>query len=176
MAQSSEQDLERALEAADKLAIIETVNAIGINADLGQWDRVVDQFTPEGVVLDYSSYATATAGTEAVPEPQDPRDIVAAWRTVLPGYDHTQHLIGNHQVEVNGDEATSVSTVHATHFLPNEAGEDYWIFIGDYQHHLVRTSQGWKVDRMTANLRAQLGNENLSRLATERVKQKAAGK
>lgn len=163
-------DMQRALEAADKLAVIETVNAIGINADLDRWDLVIESFSPGGVILDYSSYATASAGTEEEPQAQPREDIVAAWRTVLPGYDYTQHVMGNHQVSIDGNAATSISTVHATHILANDQGEDFWIFIGDYEHHLVRTPQGWKVDRMTANMRAELGNADLPKLATQRVK------
>jgi hypothetical protein len=153
----------------DEQAIIKTVNAIGLYADFDQWDRVAEQFADE-VILDYTSYESASAGTEGGnPETLTPQDVVAAWQTVLPGYDHTQHVIGNHQVEVTGDEATVVSTIHATHILENDTGENYWIFIGDYEHHLIRTEAGWKVDHMTANMRSQLGNPNLSQLATERV-------
>ena len=156
-----------AQEALDRQAIIETVNAIGLYADFNQWDRVATQFANE-VVIDYTSYASASVGA-AEPEAISPQEVVTAWQTVLPGYDHTQHLIGNHQVSVSGDEATAVSSVHATHILRNDEGEDYWVFIGDYEHHLVRTPDGWKVDRMTANLRAELGNPELPRLAEERV-------
>lgn len=156
-----------AQEALDRQEIIQTVNAIGIYADFDQWDRVAAQFADE-VVLDYTSYAAASAGADE-PEAISPQEVVTAWRTVLPGYDYTQHIIGNHQVDVNGNEATAISTVHATHILENAEGDDFWIFLGDYEHHLVRTRDGWRVTRMTANLRSELGNPNLPRLAEERV-------
>lgn len=149
--------------ALDREQIIETINAIGIYADADEWDLVAAQFADE-VILDYTSYATASAGA-AEAETISPQDVVTAWQTVLPGYEYTQHIIGNHQVELNGDEATARSNVHATHVLEG----DFWIFLGDYEHHLIRTDEGWKVDRMTANLRAELGNPELPALATARV-------
>ena len=152
-----------AQEALDREQIIETINAIGIYADADQWDLVAAQFADE-VVLDYTSYATASAGAEE-PEAITPQEVITAWQTVLPGYEYTQHIIGNHQVELNGDEATARSNVHATHVLEG----DFWIFLGDYEHHLIRTEDGWKVDRMTANLRAELGNSELPNRATARV-------
>ena len=152
-----------AQEALDREQIIGTVDAIGIYADADRWDLVAEQFADE-VVIDYTSYATASAGA-AEPKAITPQEVVTAWQSVLPGYDYTQHIIGNHQVELNGDEATAVSNVHATHVLEGE----HWIFLGDYEHHLVRTDEGWKVDQMTANMRAELGNSDLPDRATARV-------
>ena len=152
-------------EAADRAAIITVIDAVGFYADRDEWDRVAEQFDPNGVTLDYRSYATASAGTEEVPAPQSPQSVVEAWQTVLPGYDYTQHLIADHQVEILGDTATSRANVHATHVLDG----DHWIFLGDYEHRLVRSEVGWKIDRMTANMRAELGNSDLPSRATERV-------
>ena len=155
--------------SADRLAVIETIDAIGYHADRDQWDRVAEQFNPAGAVIDYTSYAAASAGATE-PERLAPDIIVARWKTVLPGYAYTQHLISNHLVRIEGDEAVATSVVYATHILPGAPGGDTWTFLGDYQHRLVRTTAGWKVDRMTANLRAELGNPELPRLAAERVR------
>ena len=94
--------------------------------------------------------------------------LFAAWQTVLPGYDRTHHLMGTESVTVDGETATTTANIYATHILENE-GEDTWIFIVDYQHELAKTANGWKITFMRANLRAQLGNEDLQALATERV-------
>ncbi len=154
--------------SSDRLAIIETIDAIGYHADRDQWDRVAEQFNPAGAVIDYTSCSAAAAGG-AEPERLAPDDIVARWKMVLPGYAYTQHLISNHLVRIQGDEAVATSVVYATHIIPGAPGGDSWTFLGDYQHRLIRTSAGWKVDRMTANLRAELGNPDLPRFAAERV-------
>lgn len=159
-------------DMSDEQQVLNAINNVGYFADQGDWDQVAAQFHPEGAVLDYTSYANASAGTSEDLPMLLPAEIVAAWRTVLPGYDRTHHLMGTESVKVDGDTATTTANIYATHILENE-GEDTWVFIGDYQHELVKTDDGWKITFMRANLRAQLGNENLPTLATERV---AAGK
>lgn len=164
----------RALEAElqathDHQAVVDTVSAVGLYADLRQWDRVQAQFADQ-VVLDYTSYAQAAAGASQ-PDALTPAEVVAAWQRVLLGYDHTQHLITSHQVVLRGNEAEVVSSIYATHNLAGAAGGDSWVFIGDYQHRLVRTEQGWKTTHMQANLRAQLGNPNLPAIAEQPVQQ-----
>lgn len=156
-------------DISDERQVLNAINNVGYYADLGDWDQVAAQFHPEGAVLDYTSYANASAGTSAELPTLLPDQIVAAWQTVLPGYDRTHHLMGTESVQIDGDTATTTANIYATHVLENE-GEDTWVFIGDYQHELTKTENGWKITFMRANLRAQLGNENLPALATERVK------
>ncbi|MBD0865583.1 MAG: nuclear transport factor 2 family protein [Rhodobacteraceae bacterium] len=156
-------------EMSDEQQVLNAINNVGYYADQGEWDQVAAQFHPDGAVLDYTSYANASAGTSAELPSLLPTEIVAAWQTVLPGYDRTHHLIGTESVQINGDTATTTSNIYATHILANDEGEDTWVFIGDYQHELAKTNDGWKITFMRANLRAQLGNENLPALATTRV-------
>lgn len=157
-----------AAEISDERQVLNAINNVGYYADQGDWDQVAAQFHPEGTVLDYTSYGNASAGTSAALPTLLPSEIVGAWQTVLPGYDRTHHLMGTESVQISGDTATTTANIYATHILENE-GEDIWVFIGDYQHELARTDEGWKITFMRANLRAQLGNENLPVLATARV-------
>lgn len=154
---------------SDERQVLNTINNVGYFADQGDWDQVAAQFHPEGAVLDYTSYANASAGTSTDLPTLLPGEIVGAWQTVLPGYDRTHHMMGTESVTIDGDTATTTSNIYATHILENE-GEDTWVFIGDYQHELAKTDDGWKITLMRANLRAQLGNEILPALAAERVK------
>lgn len=155
-------------DLTDEQQVLNAINNVGYYADQGDWDQVAAQFHPEGAVLDYTSYANASAGTSAELPKLLPFEIVGAWQTVLPGYDRTHHLMGTESVAIDGDTATTTANIYATHILEND-GEDTWVFIGDYQHELVKTEIGWKITFMRANLRAQLGNENLPALAAERV-------
>lgn len=145
----------------DKLDVIDTVNAIFIRTDLHDWARVKNAFAEE-VLLDYSSM-----GAEAVT--LSPDAIVTNWQGVLPGFKVTQHSITNHIVELAEDSATCFSYGTALHHLPNDSGDDVWRVVGHYRHHLVRTPEGWKVDRMTFTLRFMDGNTDLPALAQERA-------
>ena len=157
-----------AAETSDERQILNAINNVAYFDDQGDWDGVAAQFHPNGVTLDYTSYASAPAGTTEELPKMSPAEVVTAWQTVLPGYDRTHHVIGSESVYIDGDTASTTSNIYATHILANE-GEDTWVFIGDYQHELERTEDGWKITLMRANLRAQLGNEDLPALAAERV-------
>ncbi|MEM7073394.1 MAG: nuclear transport factor 2 family protein [Pseudomonadota bacterium] len=162
-------------ELTDERQIVNTIHNVGFFADQGDWDQLALQFHLEGAVLDYTSYASASAGTSSDLPRLLPCEIVQAWKTVLPGYDRTHHLMGTESVQINGDMATVTSNVYATHILENE-GEDLWVFIGDYRHELIKTDQGWKITLMQANLRAQLGNVNLPALAKARLRERSSAK
>ena len=155
-------------DLTDEQQVLNAINNVGYYADQGDWDQVAAQFHPEGAVLDYTSYANASAGTSAELPKLLPSEIVGAWQTVLPGYDRSHHLMGTESVAIDGDTATTTANIYATHILENDGG-DTWVFIGDYQHELVKTEVGWKITFMRASLRAQLGNESLPALAAERV-------
>jgi hypothetical protein len=106
---------------------------------------------------------------KTAPAELSPEAIVTAWQSQLPGYLHTQHLITNPIVTIDGDRASVTSQVYATHFLPNDSGEDYWVFVGFYEHELTRTEGGWKISLIRANKLFDLGNKDLPKRASERV-------
>lgn len=141
----------------DRNAIIDAINAVGLHADLQDWEGVAAQFA-DSVVLDYGEPATMT-----------PAEIITAWSGLLPGFDYTQHVIANHQVTIRGNNATAQSVVYATHFLENDEGDNYWVYIGNYTHDLTRTEDGWRITKMQARMGNQLGNPDLVTLAGERV-------
>lgn len=146
----------------DEREIINVVNSIGIEADRRNWDAVQNAFAPE-VLLDYSSMG---AKIETLKPPQ----IVAGWKTVLPGFKATQHAISNHRVSVKNNEASSFSYVTALHYLPNESKNDVWRVVGFYEHHLIKTPNGWLVDKMKFTATIIDGNLDLPKLATENVR------
>jgi hypothetical protein len=152
---------------ADRAAIVDVIGSVGFYADQRRWDLVAAAFA-DPAVIDYRSSETAAAGN-AEPTSLTPKAIVTAWQSQLPGYLHTQHLITNPIVRIEGDRAFVTSQVHATHHLPNDAGEDYWVFIGFYEHELTRTPAGWKISLMRANKLFDLGNTELPKLASDRV-------
>ncbi len=153
--------------AADRLQIVDVISSVGFYADQRRWELVEAAFA-ERVVIDYRSHRSAAAG-QSEPQALTPGEIVTAWKTQLPGYHHTQHLITNPLVRIDGERASATSQVYATHYLSNEEGDDHWTFIGFYEHELRRTPEGWKITLMRANKLFELGNPDLPRLASERV-------
>jgi hypothetical protein len=59
--------------------------------------------------------------------------------------DHTQHLVGNHQVTVDGDTGTHRCQLVGQHVLAGTDGGDNFVVGGYYEDRVVRTPDGWRI-------------------------------
>ena len=65
--------------------------------------------------------------------------------TALSRMDETQHLISNHQINVQGDTATSRCYLQAQHVRKAAHGGTNFIIAGRYEDELKRTPDGWRI-------------------------------
>lgn len=59
--------------------------------------------------------------------------------------DATQHLVGNHQVRVDGDAGTHRCHLQSQHVRRGTDGGDNYIVGGYYEDRVVRTTDGWRI-------------------------------
>lgn len=59
--------------------------------------------------------------------------------------DRTQHLVGNHQVAVDGDTGTHRCHLQSQHVLQGTEGGDNFLVGGYYEDRVVRTPDGWRI-------------------------------
>jgi hypothetical protein len=60
----------------------------------------------------------------------------------------TQHLYTNFRISIENDTATCVCNFMGQHFIPNfEGGEEYCLR-GEYTDGLVKTKDGWKINKL----------------------------
>ena len=152
----------------DRQKIIDAINMVAICADLGRWDELVSQVFASEVKVDY----TSLFGGEA--QKVSSSDLIAGWRTVLPGFTSTQHLLGNYQVKVTGEFAIAIAYVRANHYLPNETGSDTWVVGGYYNYDLKRQGEDWRITSMKLNVMYTEGNQHLLTLAKENASKPGA--
>jgi len=145
----------------DTQLIIETVQNIFIGADEKNWELCRSSFA-DIVCVDYTSLAGG------VPAETRSEDVIAAWQEFLPKFHTTHHQLGNFTVRQTGDFATISFYGTATHFLPNDSGNNVWTVVGTYDASLRRSGNGWKVATMKFNFKYQDGNLNLPALARTR--------
>ena len=69
---------------------------------------------------------------------------------------------------ITGAEVLHYGNAH--HYLETNSGENIWIVIGNYEHHLIKASDQWKIDQMKFYLKFMDGNMNLPQLAQEKIK------
>jgi hypothetical protein len=147
---------------ADRLAITETVSALGLLADQRAWHELQALFA-DPVEVDYTSLNGGEPVTVA------PADLIAGWRQNLEHLDATQHLIANHQVTIHGENATCVANVQATHILANHSGGPIWTVGGRYDIGLRHGPGGWQISGLTLTLQWATGNQHVMTIAAART-------
>lgn len=143
-------------------AIEPVVMAIFQGTDERNWQKVENSFATT-VLLDYSSLS-------GVPASEMTRQaIVRAWSGFLPGFDSTKHNVTNLSVTEHAGSAKATCTGHVLHWMTINGKTDTWIADGDYEFHLITENGAWKVDAMKFLLAKTSGNNDLPKLAQQRV-------
>jgi hypothetical protein len=130
-------------EISDRIEIGDLLTRYTRAIDTGDYDRLDGVFTPDAHI-DY----TATGGIAgSYPE-------VKAWLAeVLPLFSHTQHVVAQAEVRVDGDAATVAAYFVNPMVLAQPDGPGpLWEFGGYYHHRLVRTPDGWRSRELVEEL------------------------
>jgi len=140
----------------------ETVIRLFTATDEQEWDAVEKAFA-EKVKLDYSSMTGSPA------EVLSATQIVKNWQSILPGFTHTHHQLGNFQSKIANNKAIISCYGTASHYLSSEE-ENVWTVIGSYDFSLEKQAESWKITAMTFNFKFQEGNTSLPQKAISNVK------
>ena len=102
--------------------------------DTKDWAALDTVFLPDA----HADLGTATEqiGREA---------IVERICNALKHLDDSQHLVGNHEVQVDGDTATHRCYLQAQHIRKSATGSPNYLVGGRYEDRLVRTADGWRI-------------------------------
>jgi SnoaL-like domain len=128
----------------DRTAIVDLLTQYWMNVDRRNWELVKEIFVP-GALVDYS--ALLPIG-EAVPA----EEVVDRIAEAIEIYAVTVHNMGNCEVFVDGDRATSESVIVAHHVyadLQRQAGRLPVAGLR-YRDRLVRADAGWRVEHRHA--------------------------
>lgn len=123
-------------------------------ADARRWEELAEVFTPTAHA-DWS----ALSGVPAADVPA--RDLVQAWHNGLSGLTCTQHLLGNQDVTVDGNQARASAYVHAAHRLASAYAGPVWVVAGSYTYDLVRTPDSWRITAVTFRPTWGWGNQQV---------------
>ena len=118
-------------DLADRLAIGDLLTRYATAVDRRDWDLYRTVFTTDAQI-DYTS-AGGISGTVD--------EVLEFLGVAFSGFEMTQHLVSNIDLEVRGDSATVTAMFNNPMRLP---GGDTWFTGGWYHHDLVRTADGWR--------------------------------
>lgn len=123
-------------EISDRLEIQQLLIDYSTAIDGKRFDDLDAVFTPDAYI-DYR----VTGGVDG----QFPE--VKAWlKDVLPNFPAYYHMLGNVDVRVSGDSATSRAICFNPMVMGGEAGQIYFVGIW-YVDEFVRTADGWRMSR-----------------------------
>ena len=134
---------ERTAEERD--AVVAVVVRCAAAFDRRDWDALDQVFTED---------ATAY-GVEGRPA------VVRFIRSFLGGCGPSQHLLGNHQVVVDGNTAKSVAKARVFHVGAGDRSHSTYECFGNYRDDLVLTEAGWRITSRMFEVTITLGDTSV---------------
>jgi hypothetical protein len=136
-------------ECSERQAIIDVLNAYATCLDARDWLGLNDVFHPQAVGI----YGATHNGRSA---------IIESIRSFLGGCGPSQHLLGNYQVAIDGDEARSATKARVLHIGADERADlTPYEAIGVYRDRHLRTADGWRIIHRHFDVQITLGDINV---------------
>lgn len=135
-------------ELLDERAVLALLKRYARALDQKDWELLATCFVPDAVAL----YGEAIGRVEGVDA------IAGACRVALEKLDSSHHLLGNEEIEIDGDSARARSYIHAQHTKAGTPGGDNFTIGGVYVDEIVRTPDGWRIRARELKMLWQDGN------------------
>jgi hypothetical protein len=129
---------------SDRDALVELMARYATIPDGQDWDLLPATVFTDPVEFDFESLTGMPARELPL------ATMVTGFRKGLAPFGATHHSITNHRVTVAGDHADVRAHVRAEHWVRAAAGggAERWLIVGFYDHHAVRTPDGWRLSRI----------------------------
>jgi uncharacterized protein (TIGR02246 family) len=121
----------------DRAAIADVLTALAHRADTKDYAGMADLFTDDG-------YIVVPYGDGRLPA----TDLAEITRQIFTGYGQTHHMLGNVEIEIDGDTATSHHYVLATHVIDPSRPSEHADIGAWYDNDYRRTEAGWKLHKL----------------------------
>jgi hypothetical protein len=148
----------------DRAAISERVITYATSIDRADWVAYANCFT-DPVHIDFSEGGMPAADFE--------RDQFVGFAAMgLGGFTARQHISPNHVITfdtTDPDRAICSSYMYAQHYLEGATGGDFYLMRGSYDNHMVRTDDGWKIERLVQHVSWLDGNTDAPAQAMARA-------
>lgn len=135
--------------------IIETINKLFYYTDYQQWEKLINEVFDKEVYLDMVSMGAEKSVLILSSE------LCKMWEEGFSELDAIHHQAGNYIVEVNGNSSNVKAYAIASHYKKNASQGTVREFIGSYDFHLVKTGNGWRINKFIYNLKYTDGNMEL---------------
>jgi hypothetical protein len=145
----------RIRQLEDRTQISEQVIKYAMGVDRRDWVMFATCFT-DPVHADFSA-----GGVPAETMARD--ELVARVSTALNGFTATQHISPNHVIEFDPNDTSRAichSYMFAQHLIRGSDNGEYYLLRGSYTNHMLRTGDGWRIERIIQHRSWEYGNKN----------------
>lgn len=129
--------------------IVEALARFAAATDSRDWPAVASMLVPDAT-------AYGAHGVEA---------ILERMQAHLGGCGPSQHLLGNHRIEVDGDTARSLTYARVHHVGIGPKSGSFFECLGEYDDRWALTPDGWCITRRSFDMRITLGDVGVLRPA-----------
>jgi len=126
----------------DRQQIVEALAWFAAGLDKRDWDALRGMLAPD--VIAYGA--------------EGPDAVIEKIRAHLGGCGPSQHLLGNHRIEVDGDAARALTYARVYHEGAGEYAGKFYECLGEYEDRWTRTAEGWLLSRRKFTFSVQLGD------------------
>lgn len=127
---------------SDRTTIVELLAGFAAATDARDWATITALLTDDCV-----AYGA-----------RGPAGVIRRMQDHLGGVGPTQHLLGNHRVSIEGDDARSLSYARVHHEGAGPMAGTFYECLGEYDDRWSRTHAGWRLTRRTFDIRISLGD------------------
>lgn len=152
------------MSAEDRFAVHDVMHRYALAIDTKDWSLLETVFA-DRVTADFRSFGGKQIFEGSASE------WVENVRSTIQGMDATQHLMGNHLYEIDGDNARGTTYIRALHVCKNDWGGDTYTIGGHYSVEMGRDPEGWRIDKYTLHIAWHEGDRHVLRAATRKVSQ-----
>lgn len=139
-------------ELSDKQEIAETLYRYATALDTRDRELLRDVFL-EDASFEIGAGVGDFQGVDAI------ADVVIEF---LGGLEASQHILTNPVIVLDGDRASSTCYLHAQHYMPDQrTGGNTLEIGGTYHDQLVRTPDGWRIERRRLDVTWTEGNHGI---------------
>jgi len=143
----------RVRQLEDRVQISEQVIKYAMGVDRRDWAMFAGCFT-DPVYADFSAGGIPAATVSRA-------GLVARVSTALSGFTATQHISPNHVIEFDASDpgrAVCYSYMYAQHLLRGSGNGEFYLLRGSYANHMLRTADGWRIERIIQHRGWEYGN------------------
>jgi hypothetical protein len=150
------------MSAEDRLAVHDVMHRYALAIDTKNWTLLATVFA-DRVTADFRSFGSKEVFEGAA------AGWIEAVRSTIQGMDATQHMMGNHLYTIDGDCARGTTDIRALHVCKNDWGGDSYTVGGHYTVEMVRSPEGWRIEKYTLHVTWHDGDRHVLRVATRKA-------